>query len=131
MTKKHTSVEVKLEAARQILDGKKSVREMAVSLNLHSDTVNRWVIAYKKRGQNGLKNPYTHESPQSKNGSQKVRELEKKTTRKEIGEWDIKKVPVLSQGERISKKFNAISYLRKDYSVRLLCTVLGVSTSGY
>ena len=41
MTKKHTSVEVKLEAVLQILDGEKSVREMADSLNLHRDTVNR------------------------------------------------------------------------------------------
>ena len=80
-----------MEAARQILDGKKSVREMAVSLNLHRDTVNRWVIAYKKRGQNGLENPYTHESPQSKNGSQKVRELEKKIQEKELENEILKK----------------------------------------
>ena len=44
MAKKHTSVEVKLEAALQILDGKKSVREVADDLNLHRDTVNNWVI---------------------------------------------------------------------------------------
>ncbi|MFZ0446125.1 MAG: helix-turn-helix domain-containing protein [Bacillus sp. (in: firmicutes)] len=76
MAKKHTSVEVKLEAVLQILDGEKSVREMADSLNLHRDTVNRWVIAYKEKGKNGLENPYAHGNPQSKNGSQKVRELE-------------------------------------------------------
>ena len=57
MAKKHTSVEVKLEAVLQILDGKKSVREMADGLNLHRDTVNRWVIAYKEKGKNGLENP--------------------------------------------------------------------------
>ena len=54
MAKKHTSVEVKLEAVLQILDGEKSVREMADSLNLHRDTVNRWVIAYKEKGKKVL-----------------------------------------------------------------------------
>ena len=34
MAKKHISVEVKLEAVLQILDGKKSVREAADGLNL-------------------------------------------------------------------------------------------------
>lgn len=70
MAKKKTSVEVKLAAVLQILDGKKSVREVADSLNLHRDTVNRWVIAYKERGQNGLENPYAHGSPLSKNSGQ-------------------------------------------------------------
>ncbi|MEH7332495.1 IS3 family transposase [Neobacillus drentensis] len=43
----------------------------------------------------------------------------------------MKKVPGLSQGERISKIFEAISFLRKDFSVVLLCRVLGVSKGGY
>jgi transposase len=84
MAKKHISVEVKLEAVLQILDGNKSVREAADSLNLHRDTVNRWVIAYKKSGQNGLENPKAHRSPQSKNSNQKVRELENKLKEKEL-----------------------------------------------
>src|SRR5699024_8142954 len=44
-----------------------------------------------------------------------------------------KKVPGLSQGERISKRYEAISFLRKEkkYSIVLLCSVLGVSKSGY
>ena len=71
MAKKHTSVEVKLEAVLQILDGKKSVIEVADSLNLHRDTVNRWVNTYKDKGEHGLINPYSHGSPQSKNSSQK------------------------------------------------------------
>ena len=91
MAKKHISVEVKLEAVLQILDGKKSVREMADSLNLHRDTVNRWVIAYKESGQNGLENPKAHRSPQSKNSNQKVRELENKLKEKELENEILKK----------------------------------------
>jgi transposase len=84
MAKKHISVEVKLEAVLQILDGKKSVREAADGLNLHRDTVNRWVIAYKENGQNGLENPKAHRSPQPKNSNKKVRELENKLKEKEL-----------------------------------------------
>ena len=56
--------------------------------------------------------------------------MERRLKEVEIGERDIKKVPGLSQGERISKKFEAISYLRKDYSVDFYVS-LGVSASGY
>lgn len=91
MATKHTSVEVKLKAVVQILDGKKSVREVADSLNLHRDTVNRWVIAYKEMGQNGLENPNAHRLSQSKNSSQKVRELEKKLKELELENEILKK----------------------------------------
>ena len=75
----------------QILDGKKSVIEVADGLNLHRDTVNRWVNAYKDKGQHGLENPYSHRSPQSKNSSQKVLELEKKLKEKELENEILKK----------------------------------------
>jgi transposase len=82
MTKKHTSVEVKLEAVLQILDGKKSVIEVANDLNLHRDTVNRWVNAYKERGQNGLENPHSHRASETKNSHKRIKELEKKLKKK-------------------------------------------------
>jgi hypothetical protein len=50
---------------------------------------------------------------------------------KRDGDRNPKKVPGLSQRERISKKFEAISYLRKHYPVNLLCRILGVSASGF
>ncbi|MFZ7942510.1 transposase [Neobacillus sp. 19] len=84
MAKKHTSVEIKIEAIQKILDGKKSVIEVADDLGLHRDTVNRWVNLYKENGEDGLKNPNSHQSPQSKNNSQKVKELEKKLKEKEL-----------------------------------------------
>ena len=91
MAKKHTSVEVKLEAVLQILDGKKSVIEVADGLNLHRDTVNNWVNVYKEKGENGLKNPYSHRSSQTKNSSQKVLELEKKLKEIELENEILKK----------------------------------------
>ena len=94
MAKKHTSVEVKLEAALQLLDGKKSVIEVADDLNLHRDTVNNWVNIYKDKGEQGFINPYSHTSPQTKNSSQKVLELEKK-------------LKVLELENEILKKFQA------------------------
>jgi len=64
MTKKrtfsHTSAEVKLEAVLQILESKRSVVEVANGVNLHRDTVNRWVNAYKHKGESGLINPHSH-----------------------------------------------------------------------
>ncbi|MGG1679616.1 transposase, partial [Neobacillus sp. NRS-1170] len=82
MTKKrtfsHTSAEVKLEAVLQILESKKSVIEVANGLNLHRDTVNRWVNAYKDKGKTGLENQRSHTSSQPKNDNKKVKELEKK-----------------------------------------------------
>ena len=91
MAKKHTSVEVKLETVLQILDGEKSVKESAEILNLHRDTVNRWVIAYKERGQRGLENPNAHRSSKSKSNYQKVKELEKKLEEKELENEILKK----------------------------------------
>jgi transposase len=91
MTKKHTSVEVKLEAVLQILDGKKSVIEVANDLNLHRDTVNRWVNAYKERGQNGLENPHSHRASETKNSHKRIKELEKKLKEKELENEILKK----------------------------------------
>lgn len=84
MARKHTSVEIKLEAALKILDGKKSVIEVADDLGLHRDTVNRWVNLYKVDGEDRLKNPHSHQSSQFKDTSQKVRELERKLKEKEL-----------------------------------------------
>jgi transposase len=91
MAKKHTNVEVKLKSVLQILDGQKSVIEVADDLNLHRDTVNNWVNVYKDKGENGLKNPYSHRSCQTKNNSQKVQELEKKLKEKELENEILKK----------------------------------------
>jgi transposase len=91
MARKHTSVEIKLEAALQILDGKKSVIEVADSLNLHRDTVNNWVNTYKEKGESGLNSPYSHRSSKTINSSQKVRELEKKLKEKELENEILKK----------------------------------------
>ncbi|MBS4190162.1 helix-turn-helix domain-containing protein [Bacillus sp. FJAT-49705] len=91
MTRKHTSVETKLKAVLQIIDGEKSVIEAARGLNLHRDTVNRWVNAYKERGEKGLENPHSHSTPQSKNSNKKVKELEKKLKEKELENEILKK----------------------------------------
>jgi transposase len=81
----HNSVEVKLEAVLKVVEGKSSVIEVATDLNLHRDTVNRWVIAYKKYGKEGLENKRSHSSTQqSVNQSKEVRELEKKLKEKEM-----------------------------------------------
>lgn len=91
MARKHTSVEVKLEAVLQVLDERKSVIEVADGLNLHRDTVNRWVNSYKEKGKKGLENPHSHRSSQPQNNSQKVRELEKKLKEKELENEILKK----------------------------------------
>lgn len=101
MTKKrsfsHNSVEVKLEAVLQVLEKHRSVVDVANSLNLHRDTVNRWVIAYKERGKEGLENPRSHSSSQSSNGKN-VRELEKKLKEKELENEILKKFQAFLKG---------------------------------
>lgn len=84
MARKHTNTEIKIKAAMQILDGLKSVREVADELNLHPDTVNNWVKAYKEKGESGLINSRSHSSSQTNNNDQRVRELEKKLKEKEM-----------------------------------------------
>ena len=90
MARKHTSAEIKIEAAIQILDGIKSVREVADDLNLHPDTVNNWVKAFREKGENGLRNPRSQGSSQG-NQNQKIRELEKKLKEKELENEILKK----------------------------------------
>ena len=94
----HTSVEVKAEAVRQVLEGEKSVIEVATGLNLHRDTVNRWVKSYKERGKEGLVNPNAHTSADSKNNNKKVRELEKKLKEKELENEILKKFQAFLKG---------------------------------
>lgn len=94
MAKKHNSTEKKLKAVRQVIEAKKSVIEVANDLNLHRDTVNRWVKTYKEKGQEGLENSRFHTSPQSKSDKKKIKELEKKLKEKE-------------QENEILKKFQA------------------------
>ena len=53
--------------------------------------MNRWVNSFKENGEHGLINPYSHRSPQSKNNSQKVLELEKKLKEKELENEILKK----------------------------------------
>jgi transposase len=88
MTKKrsfsHNNVEVKLDAVLRVIEGKNSVIEVATDLNLHRDTVNRWVNAYKENGESGLINSRSHASSQSNNHKKEVRELEKKLKDKEM-----------------------------------------------
>jgi transposase len=91
MAKKHTNVEIKIEAALQVLNGEKSVIEVADDLGLHRDTVNRWINTYKENGENGLKSPNSHRSSQSKNNTPKVRELEKKIKEIELENEILKK----------------------------------------
>lgn len=95
MTKKrtnsHNTVEVKLMAVQQVLEEKRSVIDVATSLNLHRDTVNRWVKTYKERGEEGLQNPRSHSFSTSSNNNKKVRELEKKVKEIELENEILKK----------------------------------------
>lgn len=73
----HSSVEVKLEAVRQVLENNLSVVEVANGLNLHRATVTNWVNAHKKQGGQGLENPHSLLSSQSKDSVKEVRKLAK------------------------------------------------------
>lgn len=87
----HTTVEVKLEAVIQVLEELRSVVDVATSLNLHRDTVNRWVIAYKQNGKAGLENRRAHSSSKTNQNDKKVKELEKKLKELELENEILKK----------------------------------------
>lgn len=61
----------------------------------------------------------------------RLQEIEKKYN-EQLTEIEIlKKVTSLSQGEGKQKAYEAITVLRKFYTVKQLCSALGVSRSGY
>lgn len=87
----HKSVEIKLEAVKEILNNKRSVAEVANELNIHRDTVNRWVNAYKESGEKGLVNSRSHSNLPSKNNRKEVQKLEKKIKELELENEILKK----------------------------------------
>ncbi len=81
----HNSVEVKIKAVLEILEDKKPVKEVADNLNLHRDTVYRWINAYKEDGESGLENPKAlTATSKTDDDSKKVKELNKKLKEKEM-----------------------------------------------
>jgi transposase len=85
MKKKHTDVETKLKAVRRVLENHTPIAIVAEDLDLHRDTVNRWVNAFKKEGEKGLMNPRSikHSSP-NKSEAAKIKVLEKQLKEKEL-----------------------------------------------
>ncbi|MDR7079546.1 transposase [Neobacillus niacini] len=80
----HSGVEVKLDAVRQVLENKRSVAEVASELDLHRDTVNRWVNTFKDNGEKGLVNPRSISQPSQSKDIKRIRELEKELKEKEM-----------------------------------------------
>lgn len=90
----HSSVEIKLEAVRQVLENNRPVAEVANGLNLHRATVTNWVNKYKLQGRQGLENPHSLLTAQPVDSVKKVREL-------------TKKLKVIEMENEILKKFQA------------------------
>ena len=91
MAKRHNSVETKLKSVRRVLEDFTPVATVADDLGLHRDTVNRWVITYKEKGEKGLINPRSITKTSSKKQEAKVKELEKKLKEKELENEILKK----------------------------------------
>jgi transposase len=94
----HNSVETKLEAVRQVLENKRPVAEVAIELDLHRDTVNRWIISFKDKGEQGLVNPRSISHPSQSKDIKKTRELEKKLKEKEMEIEILKKFQAFLKG---------------------------------
>jgi transposase len=90
----HTSVEVKLEAVKNVLENHQPVAVVAEEMGLHRDTVNRWVNKFKENGREGLMNSRSITNSASSKDLKRIRELEKKLKEKE-------------QENEILKKFQA------------------------
>ncbi|PGT82174.1 MULTISPECIES: helix-turn-helix domain-containing protein [Bacillaceae] len=91
MAKQHNTVETKLKAVRRVLEDLTPVAIVAKDLDLHRDTVNRWVNAYKKNGEKGLINPKSVAHSSTQKQDEKIRELEKKLKEKELENEILKK----------------------------------------
>ncbi|WP_310198734.1 transposase [Neobacillus niacini] len=94
----HNSVETKLEAVRQVLENKRPVAEVANELDLHRDTVNRWVISFKGEGEQGLVNTRSISQPSQSKDIKQTRELEKKLKDKEMEIEILKKFQAFLKG---------------------------------
>ncbi|WP_433744186.1 transposase [Falsibacillus pallidus] len=81
MTKKrktpHASVENRLKAVLKVMNDGESVASVAHDLGVHRDTVNRWVIAYKENGREGLINPRSITQSPVTEDQKRIRDLEK------------------------------------------------------
>ncbi|PAE38172.1 helix-turn-helix domain-containing protein [Bacillus sp. 7884-1] len=94
----HNSVETKLEAVRQVMENKRPVAEVARELDLHRDTVNRWVISFKNNGEQGLVNPRSIPQTSQSKDIKNTRELEKKLKEKEMEIEILKKFQAFLKG---------------------------------
>jgi transposase len=94
----HSSVEIKLEAVRQVLENKRSVVEVATGLNVHRATVTNWVNAYKKQGGQGLENPHSLLSSQPIDSVKETRKLAKKVKELEMENEILKKFQAFLKG---------------------------------
>lgn len=87
----HNSVETKLKAVNEVLENKRPVAEVAKEINVHRDTVNRWVNSFKKQGVEGLENPRSITDSPSSEDKKRIRELEKQLKQKELENEILKK----------------------------------------
>jgi transposase len=94
----HSTVETKLVAVRQVLENKRPVVEVARELDLHRDTVHRWVSSYKEQGQQGLENPRSITQSSKSKDIKRIRELERKVKEKEMENEILKKFQAFLKG---------------------------------
>jgi transposase len=87
-----------LEAVRQVLENKRPVAEVAQELGLHRDTVNRWVISFKDKGEKGLVNARSISQSSKSKDIKQIRELEKILKEKEMEIEILKKFQAILKG---------------------------------
>jgi transposase len=94
----HSSVEIKIEAVRQVLENNRPVVEVANGLNLHRAAVTNWVNTYKSQGGQGLENPHSLLTSPPIDSVKQIRELSKKLKEKEMENEILKKFQAFLKG---------------------------------
>ncbi|WP_180271460.1 helix-turn-helix domain-containing protein [Fredinandcohnia onubensis] len=84
MAKNHSTIEIKIKAVRRVMDEHSPVALVAKDLGLHRDTVNRWVNAYKEKGEKGLINPKSLSYSSARKHQSKIEKLEKQLKEKAV-----------------------------------------------
>ncbi|BBY58957.1 transposase [Mycolicibacterium sarraceniae] len=132
-TRRSFTPEFKVEAARRVIDGGRSVTEVARELNVHENLLRKWVVAERVRAGAALD---ARELPPDGDRSA-VEHAELVRLRAELAEKDRdiaflkKSIGVLCGTATPVSRFELIAAECADHDISKLTELLGVSRSGF
>ncbi len=130
----YTSPENKIKAVERILDEHMPTKQIAEEMNVSQTSIQQWVKQYKDFGPVSFLNMDTQKRPMSLVDAEelaRLKAIEIAYEEQQIQVEILLKLPNLFQTEVKPVYFEAITSLRKEYTVRQLAKAFNVSPSGY